>query len=300
MSGLVSICLPIYNAEKTVGKTVASILAQTYSGIELIVVDNCSTDKSVDIVRSFTDPRIRTIQYNIHVPYAEGNWNRCFQYATGDYLAIFHADDIYLPDMISRQVETFRKYSSVVGVFTLGDIINDDGETTGEFKVPAEIKGGYPYTYSELLNAFLIHADFLPTPSAMLKRDVYVTCSPFRYDQFKSASDLDLWLRAMNYGTVVILDEKLFKYRVSKEQGSNKINRLRTKESDFFKVMDGHLLEKSNVSGQARISYELSRFGDQMLCQKNFLKQYLFHVLSHPGLLYEKYKMYSYFKVFRK
>lgn len=286
----------MYNAEKTIGKTLASVLTQTYTDLGLIVVDNCSTDNSVEVVRSFNDSRIRIIQYNIHVPYAELNWNRCFHHATGEYLAIYHADDIYLPDMIEHQLKMFR--DNVVGVFTSGNIINDNDDIIGSFKFPEEITGNHQYSYSELLNAFLKHADFLPTPSAMLKRDIYLKCSPFRYDQFRSASDLDLWLRAAAFGDLVILDEKLFNYRVSKHQGSNKINRLRTKESDYFKVMDSHI--NQNISPETKMNYELSRFGDQVLCQKNFLQQYLIYLLLHPGLLYDKYKMYRYFKVFRK
>ena len=298
MNPLVSICLPVYNAEKTIGKTIASILTQTYPGIELIVVDNCSTDNSVEIARSFHDPRIRIIQYNIHVPYAELSWNRCFQYATGGYLALFHADDIYLPEMVAHQIKLFGKYSSLAGVFTLGNIINNDDIITGTFKIPEEVKGHYPYTYKELFPLFLKYADFLPTPSAMIRRDVYTKCSPFRYDQFKSASDLDMWLRVLEYGTIAILKENLMNYRVSQSQGSHTINRLRTKESDYFKVMDFHLTQ-SNVPEKIKMSYELSRFGDQILCQKNFLRIYLSRLVSHPGLIYEKYKMYSYFKRFK-
>lgn len=298
MNPLVSICLPVYNAEKTIGKTITSILTQTYPGIELIIVDNCSTDNSIQVARSFTDPRIQIIRYGTHVPVAELNWNRCFQFANGGYLALFHADDIYLPGMVARQIELFGKYSSLAGVFTLGNIINNDDIIIGTFKIPEEVKGQHPYTYKELFPLFLKYADFLPTPSAMIRRDVYTNCSPFRYDQFKSASDLDMWLRVLEYGTIAILKENLMNYRVSQSQGSHTINRLRTKESDYFKVMDFYLTQ-NNVPEKIKMSYELSRFGDQILCQKNFLRTYLSHLVSHPGLLYEKYKMYSYFKRFK-
>ena len=295
---LVSICIPMYNSEKTIARTLQSLIAQTYQNLEIIVVDNCSTDNSVYIVNSFKDPRIHVIQYNIHLPVAELNWNRCFPYVKGTYMAIFHADDVYLPDMVRRQVETFRNNPSVVGVFTSGNIINERDGIIGEFKLPGEIQSGQPYTYSELLNLFLVHADFLPTPSAMVLREIYKNCAPFRYDQFKSAADLDIWLRAAVFGTLVILDEKLFNYRISKSQGSNTLFQLRTKEADYFKVMDQHLIQ-NNVSERARVSYGLSRFGDQMICQKNFLKKHFIYLLLHPELLFEKIRMYRYFKIFK-
>jgi glycosyltransferase involved in cell wall biosynthesis len=298
MSELVSVCLPVYNAEKTIGKTVLSILVQTYTNFELIVVDNASTDTSVEIVKSFSDPRISLIEYHTHLPHAELNWDRCFYHAKGEYLAIFHADDIYLPNLLSRQIETFQNNPKVVGVFTQGNIINERDETTSEFNLPGCVESERPYPYAELLSLFLEHADFLPTPSAMLKREVYTNCSPFRYDEFKSASDLDMWLRASTFGPLVILDEKLFNYRISKSQGSNTLFQLRTTIADYFKVMDYHL-EKNKVSETTKISYELSRFGDHTKCQINFLRKYLPYLLTHPGLLVEKYKMFRYFKRFK-
>jgi len=297
---LVSICIPAYNAEKTIARTLQSLIAQTYRNLEIIVVDNCSTDETASIARSFSDNRIKVYSNEEHLPSAEYNWNRCFRYPTGKYLAVFHADDIYSPDIVSRQVETFKEYPTVVGVFTQGTIIDDNDIPMGTFKLPEEIIGNQPYTYNELLNAVLIHADFLPTPSAMIKTGIYLGCAPVRYDQFASASDLDIWLRIAKYGEIVILDENLLNYRVSKSQWSNRLNRLRTKESDFFKVMDYHLARNKDVPREVKTSYELSRFGDQVLCQINFLRQYFFRLISHPGLLYEKYKMYAYFKRFKK
>ncbi len=111
----------MYNAEKTIKKTIASITGQIYKNIEIIIVDNCSTDTSVKIVQMCDDPRIRLIQNDTHFPSAELNWNRCFAFAKGEYMAIFHADDIYLPDMVSRQVETFRSFPTVGAVFTHGE-----------------------------------------------------------------------------------------------------------------------------------------------------------------------------------
>ena len=142
------------------------------------------------------------------------------------------------PDMVSRQVETFRSFPTVGAVFTQGNIINENDAVIGQFRLPPEIKGAEPYSYPEIFNSALEYADFLPTPSAMLRRDLYLKFSPFRYDQFGSASDFDMWLRVTAYAPIIILNEKLMKYRVSKIKGSNILNHLRTQESDFFKVMD--------------------------------------------------------------
>ncbi len=316
---LVSICVPMYNAEKTIGKTIASIIGQTYKNIEIIIIDNCSSDSSVKIVQKYNDPRIILIQNDVHLPIGEYNWNRCFPFATGEFLAIFHADDVYMPDMVSRLIEIFRMYPSVGGVFTQGNIINENDEIIGNFKLPPEIKGGVPNDYQKIFNSALEYADFLPCPSAMLRREIYLKLSPFRYDQFGSASDFDMWLRASACAPIVVIDEKLMNYRVSKTQGTNVLNRLRTHKSDFFKVMDFHITkykEMHEIPANLMNSYDLLQFGDQLICARNSFskrdwKEFKAHmrnirwfrysriIIRNPKLLMQKFRLYKYFRTFK-
>jgi glycosyltransferase involved in cell wall biosynthesis len=316
---LVSICIPVFNGERTIAKTIDSILNQTYKNIEIFIVDNCSTDSTVKIVQKFTDSRIHLILNDIHLPCAEYNWNRCFQHAQGEFMAIFHADDIYLPHMVSRQVETFKKYPMVGCIFTQGDIIDENDTIIGEFKLPPEMRDSEPHSYPEILGSALENADFFPCPTAMFRRDLYRELAPFRYDQFGSASDFDMWLRAALRAPVIILNEKLINYRVSKIQGSFGINKLRTCESDFFKVMDYHL-ERNGDNGLISVhsvnSYEISRMGDQIIRAWNSLNKRDWTqfkdlvknthwvkcakiLIRNPELLYSKYQLYCYFRVFK-
>jgi glycosyltransferase involved in cell wall biosynthesis len=316
---LVSICIPVFNGEKTIAKTIDSIINQTYNNIEIFVVDNCSSDSTVKIVQEFRNFRIHLILNDIHLPCAEYNWNRCFRHARGEFMAIFHADDIYLPHMVSRQVEIFKKYPMVGCIFTQGNIIDENDTIIGEFKLPPEMRASEPHSYPQIFNSALEYADFLPCPTAMLRRDLYSELSPFRYDQFGSASDFDMWLRAAERAPVVILNEKLINYRVSKTQGSFGINKLRTWESDFFKVMDYHLEHNKHtgmISEHSINSYEISRMGDQLIRARNSLykndwknfkdqiknipwMKYSKILFINPKLLYSKYQLYSYFRIFK-
>jgi glycosyltransferase involved in cell wall biosynthesis len=269
---LVSICIPMFNAEKTIAKTIASIIGQIYKNIEIIIVDNCSLDASVRIIQEFVDPRIKIIQNDEHLPAAENNWNRCFQYVHGEFMAIFHADDVYLPDMIFRQIAMFKKNPTIGCVFTKGNIINENDDIIGELKLPQDMTGADPYTYSQLLNSILENGDFLLCPSAMMRSDLYKKLSPFRYDQFGSASDLDMWLRAAKCAPVTIINEKLMNYRISKSQGTQVLNSGRTHEADFFRVMDFHIAQNQKpdeISQKTMNKYNISRFGDQLLCIRN-------------------------------
>ncbi len=316
---LVSICIPVFNGEKTIAKTIDSIINQTYNNIEIIVIDNCSTDATVKIVREFNDPRLRLVLSDTHLPCAEYNWNRCFDHAQGEFMAIFHADDVYLPRMVSRQVETFQKYPRVGCVFARGNVIDENDEVIGEFKLPPEMRDSSPHSYEEILISALEYADFFPCPTAMFRRDLYVKLAPFRYDQFGSASDFDMWLRAAASAPVVIVNEKLMNYRVSKTQGSFGVNKLRTGESDFFRVMDCHI-ERNNemlkIPARSMNSYEISRLGDQVIRARNSLykrngkefkglvknipvMKYSKILIRDPKLLYAKYQLYSYFRIFK-
>ena len=100
---LVCVCIPTFNSAATIRETLASIVNQSYKHLNIHVVDNDSTDDTLQIVLEFNDPRIRLYKNKINVG-AEGNFNRCIQSATGEYTAIFHADDIYESAMVEKQV----------------------------------------------------------------------------------------------------------------------------------------------------------------------------------------------------
>jgi glycosyltransferase involved in cell wall biosynthesis len=272
---LVSICIPVYNSETTIGRTIDSVIGQTYRNIEIIVVDNLSTDRTLERVREFKDSRIRIVENPVHFKCAEYNWNTCFAHAKGEFIALFH---VYTPDIVRRQVDTFREFPSVCGVFTQGDVIDEDDKVIDTFRLPAKITGNTPYTYRELVPVILEQGDIFLCPSAMIQGDVYKKLAPFRYDQFGSAADLDMWLRVARTGPVIIIDEILMKYRMSRTQWSF-ILKSRTREADGFGVLDFHIAEngiKCNLSSNALGKYELHRMEDQIFCALNFLKKHDF------------------------
>jgi glycosyltransferase involved in cell wall biosynthesis len=273
---LVSICIPVYNSETTIAKTLASVIGQTYQNIEIVVVDNLSTDRTLERVREFSDPRIRIVENPEHFRCAEYNWNTCFAHARGEFIALFHADDMYAPDMVARQIGILEENPSVNGVFTSGEMIDEQDRVIGVFRLPPGISGNTPYGYRQLLAAALEHDNYLLCPSALIRGNVYRNLAPFRYDQFGSASDFDMWLRVAQTGPVVIIDENLLKYRVSTNQWSHTL-RARTQEADGFRTMDFHIAEcgdSCSFSDTTLARYELRRLQDQIFCALNFLKKH--------------------------
>lgn len=92
----------------TLKETLFSIVSQSYSRLEILVVDNASIDNTIEVASAVNDPRIR-IHKNTENIGAEGNFNRCIEVASGEYTAIYHADDLYSSEMVAKQVEFLER-----------------------------------------------------------------------------------------------------------------------------------------------------------------------------------------------
>lgn len=103
MNELVSIIMPSYNTEKFISETINSVLAQTYTNWELIIVDDCSTDNTDDVVASFSDPRIKYLK-NEKNSGAAVSRNRALREATGKWIAFLDSDDLWFPEKLEKQI----------------------------------------------------------------------------------------------------------------------------------------------------------------------------------------------------
>jgi glycosyltransferase involved in cell wall biosynthesis len=239
---LVSICIPTYNSEATLGETLDSIVGQSYPRLEILVVDNASTDNTIEVARRFADPRIK-IHIHVHNINAEGNFNRCIEYASGAYTAIYHADDLYLPRMVAEQVDFLESYPDVGGVLTEAFVIDSCGREISSINFPAVLRRKEPtiVAFPKLFSALLHHSNFLICPSAMVRTTVYKNdIKPWRCEIFGTSADLDVWLQIASSTGLGLLPAKLMKYRVGSGQYSATV-RNQTNQSDFFRVIDYYL-----------------------------------------------------------
>ncbi|WP_374334976.1 glycosyltransferase family 2 protein [Leeia sp.] len=237
----VCICVPAYNAEKTIRETLVSLLAQTYANLKILVVDNASTDGTVSIVEALSDARIQ-LHRNAENLGGEGNFNRCIQLADGKYTAIFHADDIYEPEMVAQQVAFLEAHPSAGAVFTEASLIDASGKVFGGIQFPSTLRAaGALLDFTTLFKAVLKHSNFLVCPSVMVRTTVYQQeIKSWRGELYKSSADLDVWLRIAQHHKVGLLPAALMRYRISADQFSAKV-RLQVERPDFFLVMDSYL-----------------------------------------------------------
>ena len=269
---LVSVCIPVFNAEKTIAETIRSILGQTYRNMEILVFDNASTDNTPSLLCEFNDPRLKIYRNEVNIV-PEKNFSKAVQIASGEYIALFHADDLYLPEMVEKQVAALQKDPAVGAVFTLANFINSRGEVIGESNLPLELRSKESHFFREIFEAILGSLNFLICPSAMVRSELYKGLMPFNVEKFRTSADLDMWFRILATHPIAILQEKLMSYRFSVDQWSYQFACNRTERADYFEVMDYYLSRQTNrnFSAKALGKYELAKNVDRVRCVKNYL-----------------------------
>jgi glycosyltransferase involved in cell wall biosynthesis len=259
---LVSVCLPVYNGAATVGETISSLLGQSHPNFEIVVADNASADRTGEIVASFNDPRIRC-RRNDHNVGVFTNWNLAVRDARGEYIAVYHADDVYHPDILTAESDFLSGHPEAGAVFALDDWIDEDGRRIGEARLPPELSGRILYGFHEVFESLLLYGNnFLRCLRFMARRAVFDCVGYFdeRLEPFRSARDLDFFLRLLREFPIGIIDRKLVRYRISKRQGTAGTVYLRTGDSDHHRVMDYFLAQQGGTEGYSTVAIQAYNF----------------------------------------
>jgi glycosyltransferase involved in cell wall biosynthesis len=194
----VSVVLCVYNQADYLPEAMGSILGQTLTDLELIVVDDGSTDSSPEVVHSFTDPRIRYVHNERNLGHA-GSLNRGCALARGRYLAIMDSDDISLPERLARQADFLDAHPDVA---MCGSWVETFGARTEVRRFPTE---------PAVLAVSLLLCCPFSTPSVMLRREAML---PEGFDPRGLAFDYAYWVEVANRAPVANLPEVLLKYRL--------------------------------------------------------------------------------------
>ncbi|MEI7482581.1 MAG: glycosyltransferase [Elusimicrobiota bacterium] len=241
---LVCICVPTYNAGKTLSATLDSILGQTYRNLVIKVVDNASTDNTPQIadVCASKDLRVTVIRHADNVG-AEGNFTRCLQLAEGDYTAIFHSDDIYAPQIVEEQVKFFQNNPEAGAVFAMADTCDATGRVGRSYRLPLALSARPSglYDFPAIFKAMLKHGNFLLCPGAMARSEIYKDhIKHWNGDRFNTSADLDVWLRILQKYPIGVINKPLFNYRVSPASFSYGAGRAKTEPHDLLRVFEAY------------------------------------------------------------
>lgn len=207
---LVSVILPAYNAETFIEQTLASVLAQTYTNIEVLVVDDGSRDRTAEIVESIAQKDHSIIllrQSNAGVAAAR---NLAIQNSKGEYIAPIDADDIWYPQKLEKQVQCLLQAEQSVGlVYAWSMLINEEGLPTGEYFNNNQ-EGD---VYTELLYVnFIGNASTPLIRRACFERIGYYNCK-FKEHNGQGLEDWDLYIRIAEFYQFLVVPEFLLGYR---------------------------------------------------------------------------------------
>lgn len=200
---LVSVILPCYNSETTIASAIQSILNQTFSDFELIIVDDASTDNSIAVVKSFDDSRIKLIQQKENGGYPVA-MNAGISIATGKYIARMDGDDISAPTRLEKQLKILKENSSASFCGTDRFRILPSGKMFIDKKMGnRDLKWE---SYNDLLDGKRTFTD----ASVMIIKEKVLNVGGYRTFQ-RSGMDVDIWLRVMEkFGDNVTITEPLY------------------------------------------------------------------------------------------
>lgn len=220
---LVSVVIPAYNAEDTIRTTLLSVLSQTYPNIEIVVVDDGSTDRTSDVVERIEAPIQFIPQENSGVSAAR---NKGIEAAKGRYIALLDADDVWHPDKISKQVTLLESIPEIMGAYVGVIRISKTGEVLQYLPAIA---------FEDLCRSLLLHSSVIPnSPSSLLlRREAFSHIGGFD-PEFSQCADWDFLLRASLAIRLTPVSEWLVKYRTWSGNMSSNISLL---ERDTLAVL---------------------------------------------------------------
>ncbi len=185
---LISVCIPVFNGENYIRESINSVLRQTEKNFELIVVDNCSTDRTLEIVDSFNDSRIKVVKNAFNLG-STRNFNRCIELSQGEYFVLLPHDDLLLPTALKTFSGALIADPQIGLAYSSYYIINENGEQTHFRMVAPEDK---IMSGEEAVKECIIHGS--PVQCAMVRTKLFSYLGSFDTN-ITIWSDVDLWCR---------------------------------------------------------------------------------------------------------
>lgn len=241
----VSIILPVYNGEENIAKAIESVLCQTYKNIELIIVNDCSTDGTAEIVERYaaSDDRIKVIDNPVNLKLPK-SLNIGFSYARGEYFTWTSDDNLYRENAIERMVISMEEDASIDMVYANYMRINAEGDVIGISKLamPEALRLGN-----------VIGACFLYT------RTIAEIVGEYDNSLFL-AEDYDYWIRIFRVGKIRRIDEVLYYYR--QHDKSLSATKRKQVEMQAYQVLEKNFFSLATYSETTKDKYA---FYDYML-----------------------------------
>lgn len=274
---MVSVVIPSYNREKTIKFAVDSVLNQTYQDFEIIIVDDCSTDGSIEVIKNMTDSRIRLIELKENVGACVAR-NRGVEEAKGEWIAFQDSDDEWLPEKLQKQLEQLEREQADFSTCRMRRYYLGSKE---KYKMyPAKIMKPEDYTYEAVL-----YRNCVTTPNLMVRRSCF---DKVKFDpEIKKYQDWDYALTLLKAGfTMTFLNEVVLNSYIGEDS-------ITTKRNEYNAFMAIYKKYQTDIDRNKRIHARfLERMGNAKLRE---------HKGSEAYKLYcQSFRMYPSWKTFLK
>lgn len=208
-----------YNHEKFVQEAVQSVLDQSFQDFELIIIDDASTDNTVNIIKRFNDKRIHlTVLAQNQGQFVATNLG--LEKARGEYIGILNSDDAFHPEKLNKQITFLENNSNIAAVFSFAEMINENNRPFTNINNP------YSYIFNQpnrsrhkWLHYFFFYGNCLCHPSVLIRSKCHQELG--HYDpRFANCADLQFWIKLTAKYNIHIIHEKLTKFRILEKEGN--------------------------------------------------------------------------------
>ena len=261
---LVTVICSCYNHQEFVSQSILSIVNQTYKKIQIIVVDDCSTDHSIDVIENFIQkyPEIIFIKNKSNLGLTKSVTN-ALNYSKGEYFIDLAADDLLLPNCIEIQLSTFKNsdYNNLAIVYGNAELITEEGEHSSYyFDVDRNIKTKTKIPSGDIYLNIIDMKTTICSVSGMYKKVIFDKLNG--YDTTLSYEDLDYWIRASRHYNIEFVDEVLMQKRIVPNSLQTTLHTRKNKNSySTFKILQKayklNKTKKEHVALSKRVNFEI-------------------------------------------
>ena len=243
---LCSVVMSVYNGEEYLKEAIDSILHQSYANFEFIIIDDASTDGSLEIIQSYNDPRIIILQNNENL-FLAASLNKGIKSAKGKYLVRMDADDISMPERLWKQVNYMEENPSIGISGTCTEVFGYK-PSHGKFN-----------THNHIIKYKLLHECHFLHPSLIIRKDLITKHNLFYDENFRKNQDYELYSRAIKFTQFGNLPDYLLKYRqtkenIKRESHNQKENILAIQKKLFLNI--GYKISDKEIELYKSINYQ--------------------------------------------
>ncbi|MEM8531558.1 MAG: glycosyltransferase [Chloroflexota bacterium] len=213
----ISIVIPSYNHDRFIDRAIQSALNQTYQDMEILITDDGSNDRSISIIKEFSDPRIQLTCFHTNRG-ASTAMNHCIKHASGEFIAVLNSDDEFLPDKLAQQVSFLDEHPDIGAVFSYATIIDENNhevEDEGHFYKRVFVQENR--TRFAWLKRFFFQGNCLCHPSVLIRKECYDNVGLYD-ERLAHVPDLDFWIRLCAMYDIHIIPENLVRFRIHRDE----------------------------------------------------------------------------------